>query len=142
MEINLMNILLIRDSFSNSCTLGKLFIDGTLECQSLEDPDRKLEEGRVKIYGESAIPRGTYKVTIDFSGRFQRDMPHVLDVPQFTGIRIHPGNTAADTDGCILVGTGRVANRSITESRLAFNKFFPKLEAAIKAGEEITLEIR
>src|SRR6266446_7748971 len=137
-----MNLLLIRDIFTQTCTIGKLFIDGQYLCETLEDCDRKLELGGVKIYGESAIPRGTYKVTIDFSGRFQRDMPHVLDVPQFTGIRIHPGNTAADTDGCILVGTGRVANRSITESRLAFNKFFPKLEAAIKAGEEITLEIR
>ncbi len=137
-----MNLLLIRDIFTQTCTIGKLFIDGQYLCETLEDCDRKLELGGVKIYGESAIPRGTYKVTIDFSGRFQRDMPHVLDVPQFTGIRIHPGNTAADTDGCILVGTGRVANRSITESRLAFNKFFPKLEVAIESGEEITLEIR
>lgn len=137
-----MNLLLIRDTFSSICTLGKLFIDGQLECEVLEDPDRKLEAGGKKIYGQTAIPRGTYKVIIDFSTRFQRAMPHILGVAQFDGIRIHPGNTAANTDGCLLTGTGRVANRAVLESRVAFTRFYAKLEAALDTGEEVTIEVR
>lgn len=137
-----MNLLLIRDNFSSVCTLGKLFIDGQYEAEILEDQDRKLEAGGKKIYGQTAIPKGTYKVVIDYSSRFQRNMPHILDVPQFEGIRIHPGNTAADTDGCLLIGTSRVANRAVLESRIAFTRFYAKLEAALDTGEEVTIEVR
>ena len=111
-------------------TLGHLSIDGVPECFTLEDVVRAPG---VKVPGATAIPAGRYQVIIDWSNRFQKPMPHVLNVPGFEGIRIHCGNTAADTEGCILLGSN--ATRStITGSVLAFDKFFLKLQAALKRG--------
>ena len=136
-----MNLLLVRDQLNPTCTIGKLYVDKLFECFTLEDTDRKLECSGNKIYGCTAIPRGSYKVTLTQSARFGRVLPLVNDVPQFEGIRIHPGNTDKDTDGCVLVGT-TVGNNSIGNSRIAFAKLFEKLEAAVAAKEEITLEVR
>lgn len=136
-----MKLRLVRDAQGEDCTFGKLYINGVYECETLEDTDRELEdEGNEKIAGETAIPRGTYNVIIDFSQRFGKEMPHVLDVPQFTGIRIHPGNKAADTEGCILLGLVRTYN-GVGRSVLAFNAFFPKLSDALDRGETVTLEV-
>ena len=101
-----MKLLLLRDHFTNSTTLGKLYVNGIFQCYTLEDKDRELEKGNEKLYGETAIPRGSYQVIIDYSNRFKRELPRLKDVPQFEGIRIHPGNTHEDTHGCILVGSG------------------------------------
>lgn len=119
------------------CTIGTLSIDGANECFTLEDVVRA--DG-AKVYGETAIPAGTYKVIISYSNRFKRDLPLVADVPGFVGIRIHPGNTAEDTDGCILVGQAKGPD-SVTNSRAAFNILFPKIEAAFDRGDPITLEV-
>ncbi len=119
-------------------TIGSLSIDGDWECWTLEDP---MRADGVKIYGETAIPFGTYTVEITQSPRFKRPLPLLLDVRNFSGVRIHPGNTTADTEGCILVGLDRHA-KSIGRSRLAFDALFRKLEAALKRGEPVTLEIR
>ena len=81
-----MKLSLIRKVFTDKSTIGTLQIDGGVSMFTLEDVDRKLEAGGVKIPGQTAIPRGTYTVIIDFSNRFQRMMLHVLDVPQFDGI--------------------------------------------------------
>lgn len=94
-----------------------------------------------KVYGETAIPAGTYNVVITPSQRFKRDLPMVENVPGFQGIRIHPGNTAEDTDGCILVGKAKGPD-SVTDSRAAFNELFPKIKTALDAGETVTLEVR
>ena len=102
---------------------------------TLEDAFRE-----VKVKGKTCIQKGTYKVVLDMSQRFQRIMPHVLDVPNFEGIRIHSGNTDADTEGCILVGGNRGENR-ISESRVTFNQLMLILNNAISKGETITLEI-
>ena len=93
-----MLIEVIRTTCGAHCTLGKMYIDGVDMCYTLEDVVR--EE---KVYGETAIPAGRYRVDVTYSNRFQCDMPLVLDVPNFEGIRIHPGNTDKDTHGCILV---------------------------------------
>jgi hypothetical protein len=123
---------------TEKATLGRLFIDGIVECYTLEDVVRP--DG-VKVDGQTAIPAGTYNVIIDASTRFKRDMPHVLDVPMFTGIRIHSGNTDADTEGCILLG-GKLENDDfISGSKDAFAAFFKKLKAALDAGEDATLLI-
>lgn len=119
-----------------ACTIGQLFVDGVPECYTCEDVVR----AGPKVPGQTAIPAGLYRVVIDFSNRFQCPMPHVLDVPGFEGIRIHPGNTAADTEGCILVGTGRTET-SIAHSRDAFNVLLPKLQAAINSGAGVLLEV-
>lgn len=137
-----MKLSLVRDTDGKTCTLGKMFIDDDFECHSLEDVDRRLELGGEKIYGQTAIPRGTYRVIIDRSQRFKRDLPRLLSVPQFEGIRIHPGNTAADTHGCILVGRYRVGDGSVSQSVLAFKTLFNKIQAAIARGEEVTIEVR
>lgn len=112
-------------------------VDGAYECFTLEDVVR---EGP-KVPGATAIPYGTYAVTITHSERFERDLPLVLDVPGFGGIRIHPGNTAADTEGCILVGRTK-GPTFVGESRAAFNALFPKIKEALEAGDSVTLEVR
>jgi len=134
-------LLLVRDAYTLQSTLGKLYVDGNYQCETLEDCDRQLETGGDKVQDDTAIPRGTYKVTIDFSTRFGKDMPHVLDVPQFTGIRFHPGNSAYDTHGCVLVGLRRGSDY-VSQSVVAFNQLYVKLDAAIEANKEVTLEVR
>lgn len=89
-----MLIEIIRDDEFPTRTFGKMFIDGRYFGETLEDTDREMEKGGVKVYGESAIPRGRYPVTVSMSRRFGREMPEVLDVPGFSGIRIHGGNYA------------------------------------------------
>jgi hypothetical protein len=135
-----MNLELKRDTFTDKSTIGKLYVNGFDFCETLEDVDRKLEEGGTKIKDRTCIQRGTYKVVIDFSTRFQIRMPHVLNVPQFTGIRIHSGNVATDTEGCILVGQIRGVD-FVGDSRLAFAALFQELDSAFLADEKIELII-
>lgn len=133
-----MELMLNRFKGTEKSTLGRFFTNGATECYTLEDVRRA--DG-VKVQDATAIPAGTYNVIIDASVRFKRDMPHVLDVPGFTGIRIHSGNTDADTDGCILLGNKIENDDFISGSHDAFNAWFPKLQAAIDAGECVTLII-
>ena len=136
-----MKLLVQREIFSSISSIGTLYVDGVRECHTLEDRDRHLEDGGEKVYGQTAIPRGIYKVLITFSNRFKKPMPLLVDVPGFEGIRIHPGNTAEDTHGCILVGVG-IGQDILYNSRQAYEKLFNKLEAAEALGEEIEIEIR
>lgn len=131
-----MNLTVVRTMCGPSCTIGELLIDGEHECYTLEDVVRPA--GAPKVYGETAIPYGTYNLVVTFSNRFQRDLPLVVNVPGFDGIRIHPGNSAADTHGCLLVGTGHTSS-AVTNSRLAFNTLFPKIRNALKRGEKVTI---
>lgn len=135
----------LRLNRPNQCgikaTIGKLFVDDSFECYTLEDMDRRLEDGGKKEAGTTCIPRGTYSVVINFSNRFGKMLPQVLDVPQFEGIRIHPGNSDSDTEGCILVGDNIINEDYIGGSRTAFYKLFSKMQDAIDKGEEITLEV-
>jgi hypothetical protein len=105
-----MKLRLLRDTFGEAYTLGKLYVDGVYFGYTCEDKDRRLEDGGVKIKNATAIPRGRYRVRLSFSNRFQKLMPEVLDVPQFSGIRIHGGNTHHDTEGCPLLGLVRTAD--------------------------------
>lgn len=82
-------------------TIGKLYIDGVYFCDTLEDTVRPAGE---KIAGKTAIPAGTYRVKKTMSPRFKKVLPEILNVPNYTGVRIHAGNTAADTEGCVLLG--------------------------------------
>ena len=136
-----MKLLLQREAFSPDSTISRLYVNSVMECFTLEDTDRKLEEGGEKIAGSTCIPRGTYRVILDYSNRFKRVLPRLLDVPNYVGVRIHPGNTSADTEGCILPGTGTAPDR-VYNSRAAFEKLFQKMEQADESGEEITIEIR
>ena len=136
-----MKLTLIRDHYYEGATLGKLYINGGFACYTLEDTDRRLEDGGEKIPGQTAIPRGTYAVTITQSARFGKPLPLLSDVPGFAGIRIHAGNTSADTEGCILVGTNRAEN-SIGNSRAAFGMVFEHIRDALEAGESVEIEIQ
>ena len=138
----MINLKLYRKILNPKKTIGELYWEDNLECNTLEDTDRFLENGTSeKIPGETAIPRGHYKIIIDESKRFKRDMPHILNVPFFEGIRIHSGNTEADTEGCILVGEYVNPDNTLANSRKAFDKLFKKMILAIKNGEEIEIEI-
>ena len=132
-----MNLRLLRDTFAEKSTVGALYVNNIFECDTLED---KVRSGP-KVPHATAIPVGTYRVIIDDSARFGRPMPHILDVPGFDGIRIHAGNTDADTEGCVLLGrrTGNVD--FIADSRKAFAAFYPKLEAALARGEEVKITV-
>ncbi len=132
-----MEILLQRSKKTPGFTLGELFLDGVLECYTCEDTIREIRNVPVekwKVYGNTAIPSGRYKVAITYSNRFKIKMPEILDVPGFAGIRIHVGNSAADTEGCILLGRKRTAT-GVIESKIAVTDFTTKLENTLKTEE-------
>ena len=139
-------------------TIGVLFIDGIRYCETLEDHDRGLKQSdpllyiqKRKIAGETAIPKGTYEVSMNvtspkYAGAAwyyklcQGKMPRLRNVPGFEGILIHPGSTALDSAGCLLVGKNtKVA--TLTESKATFEKLYKKMKVAYDRGEEITIEI-
>lgn len=128
-----MKLLLERIYKAPTYTIGKLYIDGNLFCDVLEDVVRP--EG-VKVYGETAIPFGTYKVKLTMSNRFKKVMPILLDVPMFEGIRIHAGNTEADTSGCLLVGENTIKGKVIN-STATFKRLMEHLKGAINISIEI-----
>jgi hypothetical protein len=120
-------------------TVGRLFVDGKFFCNTLEDTVRDLSNEK-KVYGKTAIPYGEYKVIYNWSPKFGRNLPRLLNVPAFEGILIHPGNTADDSAGCILVGRNTEVGR-LTESRYTSDKLNVLIEDAQRGGESITIEI-
>lgn len=130
-----MHLDLIRNVFTDKSTIGKLYINKEFECITLEDTLRDT-----KVYGQTAIPEGVYLVIIDYSPRFEKDLPRILNVPSFEGIRIHTGNKPEDTHGCILVGTS-VGKDYIYNSVLAFNSLMVKLVKAYKNKDPIYIKI-
>ena len=130
-----MNLRVIREPSTVAATMGILLIDGVFTCWTLEDVVRP-----VKIPGETAIPAGRYDVRLSLSQRFQKVLPEILAVPGFTGIRIHAGNTQADTHGCLLVGRIRAYDR-VEESKLALMNVMEHLRRATTAGDPITITI-
>ena len=130
-----MNLRVIREPSTAAATMGLLLIDGVFVCWTLEDVVRP-----VKIPGETAIPAGRYAVRLSLSQRFQKVLPEVLAVPGFTGIRVHGGNGALDTQGCVLVGRKRTTN-GVLESKLALMEVMEQLRRATTAGDQITISI-
>ena len=137
-----MKLKVVRENLTTSSTIGKLYVDDVLECYTLEDVDRKLETvpadvaKDMKVKSETAIPAGVYKVVKRYSPKFNTITPHILGVPNFEYILIHWGNTAKDTDGCILVGDV-IGDNTVLKSRVAFNRLMTKINTA----SEITIEI-
>lgn len=124
-----MKIEVKRIAKRSTYTIGKMYIDGNYFCDTLEDVDRGINQKdsldtikKIKVAGATAIPTGTYKVIVNMSPKFQRNLPRLIDVPGFEGILIHRGNTDKDTAGCILVGenkvVGKVINSAIYEKKL------------------------
>lgn len=124
-----MKIEVKRIAKRSTYTIGKMYIDGNYFCDTLEDVDRGINQKdsldtikKIKVAGATAIPAGTYKVIVNMSPKFQRNLPRLIDVPGFEGILIHRGNTDKDTAGCILVGenkvVGKVINSTVYEKKL------------------------
>lgn len=142
-----MNITLNRIAKKAKYTIGKLYINDQYFCDTLEDTDRGLTQSMTeqqikskKVYGETAIPTGTYKVIISYSNKFKKQMPLLLNVPGFAGIRIHSGNTEKDSLGCILVGKNKAVGK-VLESRDTYSKLFSILQEADKK-ETIKITIK
>ena len=124
-----MKLLIKRLHKTQNSIIGELSIDGKFECYTLEDVERES-----KIYGKTAIPKGTYEIVMTMSNRFKKIMPLLLNVEGFEGVRIHSGNSAKNTEGCILLGTTRSVD-FIGGSRQAIAKFYIKLAVALKVGK-------
>lgn len=138
-----MKIKVIRKYFNNDYTIGDLYIDDKWICNTIEDKDRALYDSMSeddikakKVYGETAIPCGTYKLSITYSPKYKKMMPLVENVKGFSGIRIHSGNTAKDSLGCIVVGENKKKGM-VLNSRTTYAKLFD----IIKAEKNITIEI-
>ena len=128
-----MTILLKRIAPRDTYTIGKLYIDGQYICDTCEDKVRDLSKEK-KVYGETAIPYGTYKVSWTYSPKFKKYMPLIEDVPQFNGVRIHSGNTAKDSLGCILVGENKQKGM-VLNSRATVNKLYPIIKKGCLSKE-------
>lgn len=122
------HIKVIRVALLDTYTVGKMYVmdDETSKewiylCDTLEDKYRGDNLEKTKIKGQTAIPKGKYKGICDLSNRFNKVLPHILEVPYFEGIRIHSGNTSKDTEGCILVGYNKTKG-AVINSRDAFAK--------------------
>ena len=131
-----MKLLLKRKHLTPTSTIGELYVDGEMECYTLEDRVRPHGD---KVPGKTAIPFGVYGVAITMSNRFKKHLPILIAVPNFEGVRIHPGNTDADTEGCILVGK-TFGDNVIYHSRDAFTDVFTKIAKGIEEGG-VSIEI-
>lgn len=129
-----MKLLLKRIALKETYTIGKLYIDGVFFSDTLEDKVRAKNE---KVFGETAIPYGTYEVIYNYSPRFKRKLPRLLDVPMFDGILIHNGSNAKHTHGCILVGKNTIVG-GLTDSRNYMNILCDKIS---KCKEKITITV-
>ena len=120
-----MKIKVVREYFSETETLGSMYVDDKFFCFTLEDYDRKLKQSQdlkfiqsTKVAKQTAMPSGDYRVILSISNRFQRLMPEVLNVKGFAGIRIHGGNTHENTEGCILIAKNRFVNKVSTFGKI------------------------
>ena len=125
---------------ASNYTIGELSVNNNYICDTLED---KVRADGKKVYAETAIPTGTYTLVLSYSNRFKKVMPEILNVPNFSGIRIHCGNSSKDTEGCLLVGKwdGKTENW-ISDSKNSYNKLYPLLEEAFNKKENITITIK
>lgn len=149
-----MEITIDRRYKKDDYTISRVFLDGErwgdgkAYCNALEDTDRGLFQGMAereimkrKIKGKTAIPSGMYNVRLTYSPRFRKILPLIETVQGFDGIRIHSGNTAADTEGCILLGENKAKGR-VENSRYWCNRMQEKIAAALKRGEKVTLMVK
>lgn len=135
-----MELKLNRIFLGSSATIGELLVNDKHLCDTIED--RVRPEGE-KVYGKTAIPEGTYEVKLTHSPRFKKILPEILNVPNFSGIRIHTGNSSKDTEGCILVGTWDGEKEDwVGNSRIAFDELMSLLEEATNNKEKITITVK
>lgn len=139
-----MELLVKRRALNFKYTIGSLYINGVYFCDTLEDTVRGT-----KIAGITAIPYGTYKITMDVVSPKFKDrswakpyggkLPRLLNVPNFEGVLIHVGNTAEDTSGCLLVGKNKVKGKVVDSTNTFMELMEKHLLPAKRRGEEITI---
>ena len=154
-----MNITIKRTAKKSAYTIGHMYVDGKFFCDTIEDRDRGLDQSmseenikHYKVYGKTAIPTGTYKVSMsEVSPKFKSRswakkyggiVPRLIGVKGFSGVLIHPGNKAADTLGCILVGENKVVGQVINSQQTWFRLMDNYLIPARQRGETIYLTIQ
>jgi hypothetical protein len=140
-----MELLVQRTTKTENSTIGNFSINGVFFSYCLEPTDRGLTSDMtleqiadIKVQDKTAIPRGIYKVTKYFSPKHQAFVPLLVDVPGYAGVEIHQGNTAVDTDGCLLLGSVREVD-FVGNSVVTINKFYPLFFAAINNNEDVTI---
>lgn len=135
-----MKLHLQRRYKGENYTIGSLYINSTYFCDTLEDKVRDMPK-ELKVWGKTAIMEGTYKIIINYSPKFKRDLPRLLNVPFFEGILIHRGNTQEDTAGCILLGENKVKGKVINSTPYEI-KLVELMKDARDRGEEITITVK
>lgn len=141
-----MKLTLKRIALRPTYTIGKLYIDDVYFCDTIEDTVRdtnksgKFDNGEQKIKGKTAIPYGIYEIKWTYSPRFKKYTPQLMNVPSFEGIRVHAGNTSADTEGCLILGENKQVGK-VLNSRATINKFYPIIKEACSNGK-VTIEIK
>ena len=141
-----MKLTLKRIALRQTYTIGKLYIDDVYFCDTIEDTVRdinkngKFDNGEKKIHSKTAIPYGIYEIKWTYSPRFKKYTPQLMNVPSFEGIRIHAGNTSADTEGCLILGENKQVGK-VLNSRATINKFYPIIKEACYKGK-VTIEIK
>lgn len=149
-----MELKLNRIFLGNDYTIGELYVNEEYICDTLEDKVRELPaicpytpkyqncKCKEKVYSETAIPAGTYKVKLTYSNKYKKVMPEICDVPHFLGIRIHSLNTSKETEGCIGVGNwDEKKGNWISNSRVNYNKLYDLLKSASDSKEDINITI-
>ena len=141
-----MKLTLKRIALRPTYTIGKLYIDNVYFCDTIEDTVRdinkngKFDNGEKKVHSKTAIPYGTYEIKWTYSPRFKKYTPQLMNVPSFEGIRIHAGNTSADTEGCLILGENKQVGK-VLNSRATINKFYQIIKEACYNGK-VTIEIK
>lgn len=141
-----MKLILKRIALRPTYTIGKLYIDDVYFCDTIEDTVRdlnkngKFDNGEKKVHSKTAIPYGIYEIKWTYSSRFKKYTPQLMNVPSFEGIRIHAGNTSADTEGCLILGKNKQVGK-VLNSRATINKFYPIIKEACSNGK-VTIEIK
>jgi hypothetical protein len=137
----MLQFTLDRYEFTDEYTIGKLYANGIFVCYTLEGCDRYLEDGGMKVQNNTAIPRGLYSMTVNFSERFQKKMPLIMNVSGFIGIRLHSDSSVANTDGSVLIGMSKIMDK-VLESIEAVTIVIELINKAIIDGQSITIEIK
>ena len=141
-----MKLTLKRIALRPTYTIGKLYIDDVYFCDTIEDTVRdinkngKFDNGEKKVHSKTAIPYGNYEIKWTYSPRFKKYTPQLMNVPSFEGIRIHAGNTSADTEGCLILGENKQVGK-VLNSRATINKFYPIIKEAC-SNRKVTIEIK
>jgi hypothetical protein len=148
-----MEMILERIAKRKTYTIGRLYIreqvmdeylpgyEDHYFCDTLEPTWRDYTNGAYKVKGRSAIPEGRYAVVISYSPKFEAWLPILLGVPKFEGIRIHAGNTAKDTEGCILVGKNKLVGQ-VVDSRIWLHRLKQKIVEAKDRDEAVWITVK